>query len=279
MKQKTIAKELEISGIGLHSGEIVSIKLIPSEIEGINFKKTGKRSEYLLANYRNVIDTNLGTTIANNSFKILTIEHLMAAIWACDIDSLIIEIDGSEIPILDGSCDIFIEKIKNIGTIIIEKEKKFLYIKKEIFIKNNNSSVKILPSEDFFIDININYNYGGIGKQNYHFSGDKNEFIEDISKARTFCNLKDVEYMYKIGLARGGNLDNSIVFDDNSLINNTGFRYENEVARHKILDCVGDIFTSGYNIKGGIYANRSGHSLNNQLLRKIFEDKNNYSIK
>lgn len=279
MKQKTIAKELEISGIGLHSGEIVSIKLIPSEIEGINFKKTGKRSKYLLANYRNVIDTNLGTTIANNSFKILTIEHLMAAIWACDIDSLIIEIDGSEIPILDGSCDIFIEKIKNIGTIIIEKEKKFLYIKKEIFIKNNNSSVKILPSEDFFVDININYNYGGIGKQNYHFSGDKNEFIEDISKARTFCNLKDVEYMYKIGLARGGNLDNSMVFDDNSLINNTGFRYENEVARHKILDCVGDIFTSGYNIKGGVYANRSGHSLNNQLLRKIFEDKNNYSIK
>lgn len=278
MKQKTIAKELEISGIGLHSGEVVSIKLIPSEMDGINFRNTRNKTEYLLANYKNIIDTNLGTTISNNSFKVLTIEHLMAAIWASDIDDLIVEIDGNEIPIMDGSCSIFIEEIQNIGTITIDSERKFLCIKKEIIVDNNNSYIKVLPNNDFFIDMNVEYEYGDIGKQNYHFSGNKNEFIKNISKARTFCNLKDIEYMHKIGLARGGSLNNSMVFDNNSLINKNGFRYENEVVRHKILDCVGDIFTSGFNIKGAIYANKSGHSLNNQLLKKIFENIDNYSI-
>ncbi len=278
MKSKTVSKNIIINGIGLHSGKETSIELVPSSCGYIYFVNKSNPKKQLKALFSNVVDTNLGTTISDGETKVLTIEHLMAALWACDINSLEIIIDGNEIPILDGSSFKFIEEIKAIGTSEIEKNKKYLVIKNEIIVNDNDKFIKVSPSDNFSIDMTVHYDYGSIGKQNFIFSGSKDVFITEISKARTFCRKKDIEYMLNIGLVRGGNLKNSLVFNEDTLINETGLRYNNEVVRHKILDCVGDMYTCGFNIIGKIEAYKSGHTLDNLLIRKIFENKNNYSI-
>ena len=278
MKSKTVSKNIIINGIGLHSGKETSIELVPSSCGYIYFVNKSNPKKQLKALFSNVVDTNLGTTISDGETKVLTIEHLMAALWACDINSLEIIIDGNEIPILDGSSFKFIEEIKAIGTSEIEKNKKYLVIKNEIIVNDNDKFIKVSPSDNFSIDMTVHYDYSSIGKQNFIFSGSKDVFITEISKARTFCRKKDIEYMLNIGLVRGGNLKNSLVFNEDTLINETGLRYNNEVVRHKILDCVGDMYTCGFNIIGKIEAYKSGHTLDNLLIRKIFENKNNYSI-
>ena len=296
MYQKTIEKEIFFLGIGLHSGVNTKIILKPADIDtGIVFIKDNKK---ITATYNNVINTHLGTTIGINNFfqkflsnlyvkfgivkeygiVIRTIEHIMSAIWACDIDNLIIEIDNKEIPIMDGSAYDFIKEIKSVNIKEQEKKRKYLYIKKNIEIFEKNRYIKISPYDDFKIDLTVDFNYGNIGKQNCIFNGNKEDFIENYSKAKTFCNIKDVELMQKHNLAKGGNENNAMVFDDTHLLNKDGFRYENEVVRHKLLDCIGDMFTSGYYIKGYIQSYKSGHTLDNKLLKKIFSDKNNYEI-
>lgn len=278
MKEKTIANNLIINGIGLHSGKKVSIEFIPSHCGYIYFSDKNNHKKRLKTLFDNVVDTNLGTTIANAEMKILTIEHLMAALWACDINSLEIRIDGSEIPILDGSSFKFIEKIKSVGVSEIEKYRKYLIIKKEVVVGDTNRFIKIFPSDSFSINMKVQYDYGAIGEQHFIFSGQKDYFVDEISKARTFCREKDVENMRKIGLIKGGSLDNSVVFGENGPINEMNLRYKDEVVRHKILDCVGDLYSCGFNIVGKIEAYKSGHTLDNQLVRKIFGDNHNYLI-
>lgn len=278
MKEKTIANNLIVDGIGLHSGRRVSVEFVPSSCGYIYFNDKNDPKKQLKALFSNVVDTNLGTTIANVEMKVLTIEHLMAALWACDINSLEIRIDGTEIPILDGSSFKFIEKIKSVGVAEIEKDKKYLLIKKEIVISDDDKFIKISPSDSFSIDMKVQYDYGSIGEQHLLFSGQKNDFINEISKARTFCREKDIENMRNMGLIKGGSLDNSVVFDENHPINETGLRYRDEVVRHKILDCVGDLYSCGFDIIGKIEAYKSGHTLDNQLVKKIFSDNHNYLI-
>lgn len=280
MNEKTIEKETTFSGVGLHSGLNVNITLKPSEKNGIIFKNN--KNIEIQALYTNVVDTKLGTTIGlsvnNNIEKILTIEHLMAAIWAADIDHLIVEIDNQEIPILDGSGDIFLEEINKANIKQLNSKKKYLEILKEIIVKEDNKYIKILPYDGFCVDITVDFDYGNIGKQHFIFNGDKDRFKKDLIKSRTFCNKQEIEHMHSIGLAKGGSLENAMVFDNNGLINEEGFRFEDEVVKHKLLDCIGDMYTSGYNIFGKIESHKGGHTLNNILLKEIFSNSDNYKI-
>ncbi len=280
--ENTISSEIVIEGIGLHSGNNTKLTLKPNnDGGGIIFKNTSGTT--IKALYNNVIDTKLGTTIGlninDNVEKILTIEHLMAAIWACNIDNLIIEVDNQEIPILDGSAAIFIQEIEKVGIKKLNSKRKYLKILNEVVVEEEDKYIKILPSRYLSVDITIDFNYGKIGKQNYLFNGNKKNFIKNIAESRTFCNMKEIEYMHSIGLARGGSENCAMIFDDDGLINKDGFRVKNEVVKHKLLDCLGDIYTSGYNIIGKIISYKGGHTLNNLLLKKIFADEKNYRIK
>lgn len=302
MKQKTIQNSISFSGVGLHSGVKVNITINPADADtGIIFRRVdvkNKKNE-IKALYSSVITTNLGTTIGlSNNFQqflsktllkfgilkdfgilVKTIEHFMAALWACDIDNAIIDIDNVEIPILDGSADLFVKEIKKAKTKELDKNRKYLIVKKEIEINNGFGAIKLIPYNDFKIDLSIDFKYGGIGQQIYSFDGKQETFIQEIAQARTFCNIKDVKFMQKHGLARGGSYDNAMVFDNHKMLNQKGFRTECEPVKHKLLDCIGDMFSSGYFMKCHIISNKAGHTLNNQILKKLFSDESNYEIK
>lgn len=301
MKQKTLQNSISFSGVGLHSGVNVEITINPAEANtGIIFKRKdilNKQNE-IRALYSSVITTNLGTTIGLlNPFQSLinksllrigilreygimvkTIEHFMAALWACDIDNAIVDINGKEVPILDGSADLFVKEIKMAKIKELEAERKYLIVKKEVEVSNGFGAIKMMPCDDFKIDLSIDFQYGDIGRQIYSFDGKQENFLKEISKARTFCNIRDVKFMRKHGLARGGSYDNAMIFDDYKILNTGGFRFENEPVKHKLIDCVGDMMTSGYFMKCHIISNKAGHTLNNQILKKLFSDKNNYEI-
>ena len=274
MKQKTINSKINFSGIGLHSGLKVNISLIPSDNGGIIFKRTDKKLDNIIVpNCNNVVNTQLGTTIANNNVKVLTIEHLMSALWACDIDNVIIEIDNEETPIMDGSAIKFIEEIKRAGIKELNTERKYLQFAKKIEVIDGDKFMQYIPDENFSVDMAVDFSYGKIGKQHHFFDGNQQNFINKIAKARTFCNKNEIDYMHQHGLAKGGSLDNAMVFDDNGIINENGFRIEQEVVKHKLLDCIGDLFTTGFFIKGKIIANKSGHTLHNIFAKKLLENK------
>lgn len=301
MKQKTIKNSVSFSGIGLHSGVEVNITINPAEAgTGIVFKRVDVKCQQneIRALYSSVVNTSLGTTIGlSNCLQrffsktllkfgvvkefgvvVKTIEHFMASLWACDIDNAIIEIDNKEIPILDGSAELFIKEIKKAGVQELDDERKYLVIKKEVEVKNDFGAIKLIPYDEFKVDLAVDFKYGGIGRQFYSFDGNQKTFLKELSRARTFCNIKDIERMRKHGLARGGSYDNAMIFDENKILNEEGFRFNCEPVKHKILDCVGDMFTSGYFMKCHIIANKTGHTLNNKILRKLFSDKNNYEI-
>jgi UDP-3-O-[3-hydroxymyristoyl] N-acetylglucosamine deacetylase len=272
MKARTIKRAITFKGIGLHSGDPIELRLSPRKSGGIFFKN--EQNQTLEALFSNVVDTQLGTTIGGNGAVFKTIEHLMAAIYATGIDTVTIKLTGGqEIPILDGSAQRFIDKIENTGLTELKNNRKYLKILKKVEYVEEDKFIKIAPADDFSIDMTVDFLYGSIGKQHLQWKGQKSIF-----PARTFCQQKEIDYMLSIGLAKGGTLDNAMVFNDTGLVNEGGFRMENEVVNHKVLDCIGDMYTSGYHILGAITANKTGHSLNNKLLKKIFEDRSNYSV-
>lgn len=283
LNQNTIKNTISFKGLGLHSGVEVDIRILPApEDTGIIFKRVDINKSYdneIKALYGNVLDTRLGTTIGNSyGVVVQTIEHFMASLWAFNIDNAIIEINNKEVPIMDGSADMFIKEIKKAGIKEQKEERKYLKILKPVEVTNGDSYIKLLPAKDYKIEINIDFPYGGIGKQSIIFDGNPEFFTHEIAKARTFCNEKEIDFMKKNGLALGGSLDNAMVFNEKELINKEGFRCDKEVVKHKLLDCVGDMFTSGYFISCHIEANKSGHTLNNEVLRKVFSDRANYSL-
>ncbi len=282
INQKTINDKITCSGIGLHSGEKASITIIPAPCNsGISFKRTDlKDGENLIkANYKNVVGTNLGTSLVNEfGAKVSTIEHLMAAIWGCGIDNLLIEIDGPEIPIMDGSSEPFIFLIECCGIAIQEESRKILEILKEVRVEDGDKFVAVKPSKDFSLNLHIDFNHPIIPSQNLEFHSTIHSFKNDISRARTFGFQKEIEHLHKIGLAKGGSLDNAILVSENGIVNQEGLRYQNEFIRHKILDFVGDIFLCGYFIAGSFEASKSGHGINNKLLHKLFENGDCFRI-
>ncbi|MDB2414840.1 UDP-3-O-acyl-N-acetylglucosamine deacetylase [Rickettsiales bacterium] len=273
-------------GVGLHSGVRVDMTLHPSaEDTGITFRRTDVDPDksIISANYLNVTKTKLGTTIENeHGVSISTIEHLMAALWGCGIDNCVIDVNGPEIPIMDGSSEPFVFLIDCAGKKEQSKTRRIIEVLSEIRVAENDSPdspfVAIAPSEGFSVDLEINFNDKVISKQDASFDVNQYSFKNDISRARTFGFEHEVDYMRSIGLARGGSLENAIVVGKEGILNEDELRYNNEFVRHKILDCIGDVYLAGGYIKGHVYGYKSGHCLNNKLLREFFADKNAWRI-
>tara|TARA_B110000008_G_C16880652_1_gene528753 strand:- start:216 stop:1136 length:921 start_codon:yes stop_codon:yes gene_type:complete len=281
LNQKTIKNSLSFSGIGLHSGHKVNICIHPALPDaGIIFKRVDLNNHNIVyPSFMNVSNTSLNTTIENqNGVKVSTIEHLMGALFGLGIDNALIEIDNEEVPILDGSAKEFIEKIVVTGLKISDTPIKIIKINKKIEFKDGERSISIQPSKlSLDIDFELKYKNTVIGNQRNKINVYEDD-LEDIFNSRTFCLYEDIEAIKKIGLAKGGSLDNAIVVKDNKILNNSSLRNKKEFVNHKILDCIGDLYTSGYRMVGSIICSRGGHYLTNQLLKKLFKNKENFSI-
>ena len=281
LNQKTIKNSISFSGIGLHTGVNINVSIKPANPDtGIIFKRVDlDNNNIIYPNYLNVTNTSLNTTISNEfGVKVSTIEHLMGALFGLGIDNVIIELDNEEVPILDGSAKEFIEKIIPAGFEISEAPIKIIKINKKVEFKHENRSISIEPSK-LSLDINFELNYENpvIGKQNNKINVYEDN-LEDIFNSRTFCLFEDIEAIKKVGLAKGGSLDNAIVVKDNKILNEGGLRNSKEFVNHKILDCIGDLFTSGYRIIGSVVCSKGGHYLTNELLKKVFKNSQNFSI-
>ena len=281
LNQKTLKNPLNFSGIGLHSGKISNICLRPSEPNtGIVFKRVDlKTNNIIYPNFSNVSDTFLNTTISNEfGVKVSTIEHLMGALYGLGVDNVLIEIDNDEVPILDGSAKEFIEKIITIGLRKSEAPIKIIKINKKVIFKEKERFISIEPSKlSLEIDFELKYKNPIISNQKNRINIYDDD-LNDIFNSRTFCLYEDVEKIRENGLAKGGSLDNAIVVKADKVLNRDGLRNSLEFVNHKILDCLGDLYTSGYRMVASIKCSQGGHFMTNQLLKKVFENKDNFSI-
>jgi UDP-3-O-[3-hydroxymyristoyl] N-acetylglucosamine deacetylase len=283
INQKTIKKKLVLEGIGLHSGTLVKIALIPSEENtGIVFLRTDlKKKAIIKACWENIVPVSLCTKISNkDGASVSTIEHLMFSFYALGITNLLIEINGSEVPIMDGSSKIFIDEILKNGLLNQKSKVSLLIIKKTFEVGDKNRFIRYEPAQtsSLEIDYTLEYKDQFIKKQNFR-SKDVRKNVLDIAHTRTFCHQEDLEKIFAMGLAKGGSLDNAIIISGNKILNQGGLRCENEFVKHKTLDCLGDLYLSNYFINGKITCNQGGHELTASLLKKIFNDKKNYTIK
>ena len=281
LTQKTIKNKVSFNGVALHSGLNVNICIKPAEPNfGIVFKRVDLKTNNLVyPNFMNVTNTSLNTTVENDfGVKVSTIEHLMGALFGLGIDNVLIEIDNEEVPILDGSAKEFIEKIISSGLQISEAPIKIIKINKEIKFSDGERFISIQPSTlSLEIDFELKYKNQIIGNQRNKVKVYEDD-LTNVYNSRTFCLFEDIEAIKKIGLAKGGSLDNAIVVKDNEVLNKKGLRNDKEFVNHKILDCIGDLFTTGYRIIGSVSCSQGGHYMTNQLLRKVFKNKENFSI-
>ena len=281
LTQKTIKNNVSFNGVALHSGLNVNICIKPAEPNfGIVFKRIDyKINNLVYPNFMNVTNTSLNTTIENEfGVKVSTIEHLMGALFGLGIDNALIEIDNEEVPILDGSAKEFIEKIINSGFMISDAPIKIIKINKEITYTDGDRFISIQPSTlSLEIDFELKYKNQIIGNQKNKVKVFEDDLTE-VYNSRTFCLFEDIEMIKKNGLAKGGSLKNAIVVKDEQILNAEGLRNDKEFVNHKILDCIGDLYTSGYRIIASIKCSQGGHFLTNQLLRKVFQNKENFSI-
>ena len=281
LTQKTIKDVISFSGVALHSGVNVNVNLKPAiPNSGIVFKRVDLNENNLVyPNFLNVTNTSLNTTIENEfGIKVSTIEHLMGALFGLGIDNVTVEIDNEEVPILDGSAKKFIEEIISVGLEVSDEPIKIIKINKEIEFSDENRFISIAPSTlSLDIDFELQYQNPVIGNQRNKVKVFEDD-LTDVFNSRTFCLFEDIELIKKNGLAKGGSLENAIVVRDKEVLNSEGLRNDKEFVNHKILDCIGDLYTSGYRIVGSIKCSRGGHYLTNQLLRKVFQNKENFSI-
>ncbi len=281
LNQKTIKKALSFTGIGLHSGKKVKICIKPSDPDtGIVFKRVDlKENNFIYPNFINVSNTALNTTISNNSgVRVSTIEHLMGALFGIGIDNVLVEIDNEEVPILDGSAKQFIDKILSVGLESSDKPIKIIKINKKIEFRRKDKFISIEPSKlSLDIDFRLKYQNQIIGDQRNKINVYEDDLTE-VFNSRTFCLYEDIEVIKKNGLAKGGSLDNAVVVKGEDVLNPEGLRNSKEFVNHKILDCIGDLFTSGYRMIASIKCSQGGHYFTNNLLREVFADKDNFSI-
>ena len=280
-KQKTISKNINFEGVGLHSGKKVSMTLKPSSPNsGITFKRTDlKNNNEIVPDVFNVSSAVLCTTVSNQfGAKVSTIEHLMGALFGLGIDNILVEINNEEVPILDGSARIFTQKIKDAGIEVSNEPIKVIKIKNKVEFKNGSKLISIEPSKiNLEIDFEIKYKNSLIGTQRNNVKIYEDD-LSDIYDSRTFCLFEDIENLRSLGYAKGGSLNNAIVVKNNKILNDESLRNNLEFVNHKILDCMGDLYLTGYKIVGKLNCSQGGHKLTNDLLRKVFSDQNNYSI-
>ena len=281
LNQKTIKGVVNFSGVGLHSGKIVNLCLRPAEPNsGIIFKRTDlKQNNIVYPNFNNVTNTSLNTTISNEfGVKVSTIEHLMGALFGLGIDNAIVEIDNEEVPILDGSAKIFVKKIIEVGIKSSQTPIKIIEIRKKVEFKDGQRFISIEPSKlSLNIDFELKYKNSIIGSQRNKIKVYEDD-LKDIFSSRTFCLYEDIEQIKKMGLAKGGSLENAIVVKENEILNKDGLRNEKEFVNHKILDCIGDLYTCGYRMLAVVKCSQGGHYLTNELLRKVFSNQENFAV-
>ena len=281
LNQKTINKDITFKGIGLHSGLAVTMTVKPGvPNSGIIFKRMDlKKNNIIIPNIFNVSSAVFCTTISNkDGASVSTIEHLMGALYGLGIDNALIEIDNQEVPILDGSAKLFVEAISKIGIKNSDAPIKIVKIENKVEFIDGNKTISIEPSKiSLDIDFELKYENEIIGTQRNLVKVFESD-LTNIYNSRTFCLFEDVEKLKEMGLAKGGNLDNAIVVKNNEILNENGLRNKKEFVNHKILDCMGDLYLTGYKIVGKIVCSQGGHKLTNQLLRKVFQNDKNFSL-
>ncbi len=274
-RQRTLRNQVSCTGIGLHSGEKIKLTLKPAPPDsGIAFvRRDIPERPAIRARYKNVVNTNLCTTIGDNGHTVSTIEHLMAAFFGLGIDNARVEVEGPEVPIMDGSAAPFVFVIKSVGIKEQKAPKRFLVIKKPIKVAEGDKSISIHPSKDLRISYTIDFQHPLLKNQTYELSFSGRDFVQEISRARTFGFLKDINYLRENGLAMGGSLDNAIVIDNFRILNEDGLRYRDEFVRHKILDFLGDIAILGYPVIGHFVVEKSGHYLNHAMIQDLMGNR------
>ena len=281
LNQKTINQIIYLNGVGLHTGEQSNLVIKPAEPNtGIIFKRIDvKTNNIIIPNVFNVSNAAYCTTVSNqNGVSVSTIEHLMGALYGMGVDNALIEIDNQEVPILDGSAKLFVEAILNVGLKVSDAPIKIIKIDKEIEFSDGKKSISLKPSNvSLDIDFELKYENDLIGTQRNLINVYESD-LTNVYNSRTFCLFEDVEKLKKMGLAKGGTLDNAIVVKGEKVLNENGLRNDKEFVNHKILDCMGDLYLSGYKIIGKIICSQGGHKLTNQLLRKVLSDNSNYSL-
>jgi len=280
-KQKTISKSMTITGIGLHTGNNVSMTLNPAPPNtGFVFRiKKDKSTVFIKAIYSNVHSTELCTLLSDgNGNNISTVEHILSALHGLEIDNVYIDLDSNEVPVCDGSSIIFINSLKKNGFQSQDNFKKFIKIKKVIEVKDNEKIARVSPFDQTMITCNVEYQHKCIGKQSISLTLTPDLYETQISSARTFGFIRDVEKLKEKGLILGGSLDNAIVLDDEKVLNKDGLRFTDEFVRHKVLDFIGDISLAGHKIIGSFYTSHTGHELNLKLLKEIFSSNDNWEL-
>ena len=281
LNQKTINQNLMFTGVGLHSGLMATMTVKPAEPNfGIIFKRIDlNENNVIIPNIFNVSNAAFCTTISNESgASVSTIEHLMGALYGLGVDNAFVEIDNQEVPILDGSAKLFVEAISKIGIKNSDAPIKIVKIEKRIEFNDGNKTISIEPSKiSLDIDFELKYENELIGTQRNLVKVFESD-LTDIYNSRTFCLFEDIEKLKEMGLAKGGKLDNAVVVKNNQIMNENGLRNEKEFVNHKILDCMGDLYLAGYKMIGKIICSQGGHKLTNQLLRKVFQNNENFSL-
>ena len=281
LTQKTISKKISFSGVGIHTGNAVNMNILPAAPNtGIVFKRLDiQKNNIVYPLYNNVVDTTLCTTISNTyGVQISTIEHLMGAFYGIGIDNAIVELDSKEVPIMDGSAKLFLEGINNAGIKFSDQPIKIIKINKEISFEDSEKFISINKSNvTSDIQFEIKYDNALIKSQKNKVNIFEDNLL-DIFCSRTFCLFEDIEKLKKLNLGKGGSLENAVVVKDNKILNKTGLRNDLEFVNHKILDCMGDLFLSGYKIIGSVKCSQGGHYLTNKLLKEVFKDPDNYSL-
>jgi len=279
--QRTIKKPANCKGIGLHSGKKVNLSIKPAPVNhGIKFIRTDLlNSPGITAHFNQVVDTSLATVIGSDGCIVSTIEHVMASFAGLSIDNALVELDAYEVPVMDGSAGPFIEMIKRAGIKNQSAPRHFFLIKEPIMLEEADKSVSVYPSATFKITYTIEFDHPLIKKQTYSLDLSDEIFESKICRARTFGFLHEVEYMKRYGLARGGSLENAVVIDKDSIVNEDGLRFKNEFVRHKILDCLGDFSLLGMPVLGHLIVVKSGHAFNHAFLEKFFSQKKSWETR
>lgn len=278
MQQRTIQKPIEVVGIGLHKGEPIKLRLEPLDVDaGIVFYREDLALTISLSP-SSVIDTRMATVIGSDKGFISTIEHFLSAVYAYGIDNMRVIVDGNEMPIMDGSSISFCLLLDEAGIEEQDAVKKIICVKKAVEVRDGNKYVRLLPNDTAQFDFKINFDHPVIGEQEEAFDFSTKNFIEEIARARTFGFAKDIQYLQSQGLAMGATLQNAIGLDDHKILNPEGLRFDNEFARHKILDAMGDMMVSGYNILAKYESFAGSHHLNYQLTTKLLSDSKNYDL-
>jgi UDP-3-O-[3-hydroxymyristoyl] N-acetylglucosamine deacetylase len=280
--QRTINSKISCNSVGLHSGANVTMTFLPAPCNhGIIFKRTDLSGDAAIvkADFRNVVQTNLGTVIANeHGARISTIEHVMAAIWGCGIDNLLVEVDAAEAPIMDGSSEPFLFLIECAGIEFQQEPRKYIEIMKKFRAEDGDKFIEATPAREFSFDLSIDFQHQKIQQQKFSYNPHSVSFKSDFSRARTFGFKHEIEHLHKIGLAKGGSLDNAILVDENGIVNEGGLRFDGEFVKHKAIDFIGDMYLAGHQFLGHFNAHKSGHGINNKFLRELFKDESAWRI-